>query len=784
MNDSTSDAGDVMDRQAPDESASGESERVTDDKRKKFPGGIGLQIYLILLVGALLTLGASLVAYFSFGETMRHATRLAEYSMPNLINSVGVARQSAVVVGGAFRMLSAGSEPEHDEAVAALARERASLESIIGEMESRMAFGERTHSIRNYLAMLDTNLDEIRSSSRRRLTTQRVLAEFGEELADLNRSINGILEKSLDDQGFYLVEGLRNLDDVAHPIEQRASEEELTIYRNLASLNHQTNLAVLLLDEVMVVEDRQFLPPLQDRFHSAMENIWSIFAKLSGFKTGDLRGRSLLQRLGAMFQAEEKRHFSLNLLNQNLQRLGAIGEGGDGIIPLRREALQSLEDERNELAEARIISDSLVTEVNNLVAEVNQDARSASAASRSSVRAGVRWLIIINLVGVVVALLFAWLFVGRYLLRRLIGLAEAMRRMADGDLKAPIKVGGNDEVTDMARALEVFRRNAEEVQRLNLVEKLAAELDARNASLERAMQDLKKAQEQIVAEQKLASLGQLAAGVAHEIKNPLNFISNFSTVIGELVDEIEELIEDLVKEEKEKNPDAFKEDEILPEVQSIFGELRLSLGKILDHGKRANGIVQSMLEQSRSGEGEWREVDLNALLKQYVELAYHSLRAEEPGFNLAIKQDLEPDLKPVEVIPQDISRVFLNLATNACQAINEKRLNPDKGWQPEIVIRSQLVDDHVRLCIRDNGTGIPKEMQEKIFQPFVTTKPAGQGTGLGLSLTSDVMIRHRGSIELSSEEGSFTELCILLPLQQPKQDESEEKDTVHDEGGD
>ncbi len=730
-------------------------------------GGIGSQIYLILFVGVLLTLSASLVAYFSFRETLRHASYLAEYSMPNLINSAGVARQSAVVVGGAFRLLSASSEREHEEAVTSVARERASLESIIGELESRSAFGERTHSIRNYLVQLDTHLEAIRDSSRQRLVTQRILAGLGEELADLNRSINHILEKSLDDQGFYLVEGLRSLDDIAHRIEQRASEEELTIYRNLANLNHQTNLAALLLDEVMSVADRQFLPPLQDRFHSAVENTQSIFAKLSGFRTGDLQGRSLLQRLGEMFRVEEQRHFSLNLLSENLRRLAEIGEGENGIIPLRREALQRLEDERSELAKARIVSGRLVTEVNRLVAEINEDARNASAASRSSVRAGALWLIIINLAGAVAALLFAWLFVGRYLLRRLVGLSAAMRRMADGDLKVPIKIGGRDEVTDMAMALEVFRRNAEEVQRLNLVEKLAAELDARNESLERAMQDLKKAQEQIVAEQKLASLGQLTAGVAHEIKNPLNFISNFSIVIGELVDEIEELIE----EEREDNPDAFREDGVMQEIQSIFGELRLSLGKILEHGKRANGIVQSMLDQSRSGEGEWREVNLNALLKQYVELAYHSLRAEEPGFNMVIKEDLDPEVGQVEVIPQDMSRVFLNLATNACQAINEKRLKPDKGWQPELRISSRRFDDHVRLCIRDNGAGIPEELQKQIFQPFVTTKPAGQGTGLGLSLTSDVMMRHRGSIELDSEEGSFTEMCILLPLEQPAQNE-------------
>ena len=741
----------------------------TPGQIKKFRVGIGAQLYLILFGSVLLTLTASLVAYFSFRETLSHESRLAEYSMPNLINAVDVARQSAIVVGGAFRLISADSEQEHDAVVVTVAQERASLESIIEELESRSAFGERTRLIKEHLAELNGHLEQIRHSSARRLEIDQTLTGLGEELAELNRSINRLMVESLDNQGFYLVEGLRSLDDIPHRIEQRASEEELTIYRNLANLSQQANLAVLLLDEVILLSDRQFLPPLQDRFHSASENTRNIFEKLSGFRTSDLQGSSLLQQLGQLFRAEEKRHFSLNLLSANLRRLGEIGEGSEGIIPLCREVLQRLEMEQNELGKVRIASGLLVTEVNNLVSEINQEAHSASAASRSSVRTGILWLIIINLFSTAAALLFAWRFVGRYLLRRLIGLAKAMRRMAEGDLKVPVEVGGNDEVTDMAEALEVFRQYAQEVQRLNLVEKLAQELDARNESLEQALEELKKAQEQIIAEQKLASLGQLTAGVAHEIKNPLNFIGNFSAVAGELTDEIEELI----KEKRVENPDAFKDSGSWEEIQSIFGELRLSLGRIVDHSKRADGIVHSMLEHSRSSEGEWREVDLNAILKQYVELAYHALRAEEIGFNMAREEDLDPDMGLLEVIPQEISRVFMNLATNACQALNEKRLTAEKDWEPELRIVSRRFHDHAKFCIRDNGSGIPEELRKRIFEPFVTTKDPGKGTGLGLSLTSDVIIRHGGSIELDTEEGSFTEMCILLPLEPPVQSENE-----------
>ncbi len=735
------------------------------DKQRNLLGGVGAQIYLVLLVGVLFTLSASLVAYYSFREILRHQSYLAEYSMPNLIDSVDVTWQSAVVVGGAFRLLAADSRQEHEAVSASLERQRASLESTIKELESRSAYAESTRSIRNHLAKLTAHLEKIRDSSWRRLEVSRILMGLGEELADLSRNINRIVVGSLDNQGFYLVEGMRSLDDIPHRIEQRASEDELTIYRNLANLNHQANLAVLLLDEVMVLSNRQFLPPLQDRFHSASESTRSIFAKLSGFQISDLQGSSLLQQLGKIFNAEEQRHFSLNLLGEHLRRLGEIGEGENGIIPLRGEILQRLENERNELTEARSLSAVLVKEVNNLVSAINQDAHNAGAAARSSVQDGILWLVVINVVSAGIALLFAWFFVRRHLVRRLVSLAEATRRIAQGNLKVSVKAGGHDdEITDMALALEVFRRNAEEVQRLNLVEKLAKELDARNESLEQAMQDLQKAQEQIVAEQKLASLGQLTAGVAHEIKNPLNFIGNFSVVANELVEEVEELIE----EEREGNPEAFKESEITEELESVIEEIKLSLGKIVEHSKRANGVVQSMLEHSRSGETEERrEIDLNVLIKQYIELAYHALRAEEPDFNTDIQGDLDPDAAMLEVVPQDISRVFLNLATNAFQAINEKRLKFDKGWQPEFRYSSRRLDDHVRFCIRDNGTGIPEKLKNQIFEPFVTTKPPGKGTGLGLSLTQDVMSRHGGSIEVESEEGSFTEMCILLPLKQP-----------------
>ncbi len=704
---------------------------------KKFRVGIGAQLYLVLLGSVLITLAASLVAYFSFNETLRHESRLAEYSMPNLINSVDIARQSAVVVNGAFLLVAASSPQEHEAVVITVDQERAALSNIIRDLESRSAFPEYTRSIKEHLLDLGNHLEVIQQSSARRLTINQSLHLLAEELAATNRRIEHTLVQTIDDQGFYLVEGLRDLEDSADSINERASEDELTAYRNLTTVNHQANLAILLLDEALVLSDRHLLPTVQERFHSAVQNFLQIYSR---------------------FPESMKN----NLLSNDLERLGEIGESSKGIIPLRRELLDRLEQEQNALVEVRRESELLVAEVNNLVTQINDEAISSSTAARAAASTGILLLVLLNILSTVGAILFGWLFVGRYLVRRLIGLAGSMRQMASGDLEVPVEVSGKDEVTDMAKALEVFRRYAYEVQRLNLVEKLAEELDAKNETLEQTLKNLEEAQEQVIAEQKLSSLGQLTAGVAHEIKNPLNFVDNFSAVAIELTEEIEELM----GEEENEEPFVIREDDV-EEIKSILSELRLSLGKIREHSKRADGIVHSMLEHSRSEAGEWRETDINALLKQYVELAYHALRAEDTSFNMAMNFDMDTDIGLLKVVPQDIGRVFLNLATNACQALNEKQHQLSKVYEPGLWVTSRLQTDTAEFCIRDNGPGIPEDLRQKIFEPFVTTKPPGKGTGLGLSLTADILIRHGGSINLETEEGEFAEMCIQLPLEPP-----------------
>ncbi len=722
------------------------------ETEKHFRVGIGARLYFLLLGAVVLMGGATTLAYFTFNETLQHEIQLAEYSMPNLIDSVGVARKSAIVVNGAFRLVSASSKEEHRAVVEATAREIASLENTILELEARSAFDEQTRLIRSNLEELGGHLEVIKQSSARRLDIVRALNVFIDELGETSRRVERLLVEAIDDQAFYLISGLRQLDDKVHSIKKRASEDELTAYRNLITVNQSANLAVLLLDEVLVLADRQFLIPLEERFQSAVRNFVQAYAKLPDSMQNDL-------------------------LEENLTRLDEIGEGPEGVIKLRMEELLRLGQEQDTLAKARTTSESLVSEVNSLVAQINEEAIQSSTAARSAAQTGILLLILLNVFGTIGAVALGSVFVRRYLVHRLTGLASAMREMASGDLEVPVQVEGHDitkpgkdsanyftrnvkylvwddEVTDMARALEVFRRYAREVQRLNLVEKLAKELDAKNENLEQALENLKAAQEQVIAEQKLASLGQLTAGVAHEIKNPLNFVSNFANVSIEMADDIEELMK------QDDNLD-------LEEIKSILEELRTSLGKIKEHGKRADNIVRSMLEHSRSKEGEWRKTNLNALLKQYVDLSYHALRAEDNSFNAEMKEDLDPNIEEIVVIPQDICRVFLNLVTNAFQAMNEKQKKVGSDYLPVLSISSRPLEDRVEFSIRDNGPGIPDDVRDKIFEPFVTTKEPGKGTGLGLSLTTDILVRHGGAIQVDTEVGQYTEMRVSLPLEPP-----------------
>jgi GAF domain-containing protein len=284
--------------------------------------------------------------------------------------------------------------------------------------------------------------------------------------------------------------------------------------------------------------------------------------------------------------------------------------------------------------------------------------------------------------------------------------------------------------------------------------RLFESVEARTRELAKSLEDLRTTQDRLVQTQKLASLGQLTAGIAHEIKNPLNFVNNFSGVSAELIDELQQALEAPQLDDKAR-----------AEIAELANTLRGNLDKIVQHGKRADSIVKNMLLHSREGSGEHRPVDINAVVEEAVNLAYHGARAEKQGFNITLERSFDPAAGEVDCFPQEITRVLLNLISNGFYAaIRRKGQTKDDNFEPKLAAMTKSLGDRVEIRIRDNGTGIAPEVKEKLFSPFFTTKPAGEGTGLGLSISHDIIVKqHSGSIEIESRPVEYTEVRIVLP---------------------
>src|SRR5258707_813105 len=283
--------------------------------------------------------------------------------------------------------------------------------------------------------------------------------------------------------------------------------------------------------------------------------------------------------------------------------------------------------------------------------------------------------------------------------------------------------------------------------------RLLNELRQRTAQLSQSLDELRTAQDRLIQTEKLASLGQLTAGIAHEIKNPLNFVNNFSALSAELIDELNEAL---------KSTDL--DGKVRAEIDELTHMLKGNLEKVVQHGKRADSIVKNMLLHSREGAGEHRPADINAIVEESLNLAYHGARAERSGFNITLQRDLDPEAGLIDLYPQEITRVFLNLISNGFYAATKRKEAGADGFEPTLSASTRSLGNKVEIRIRDNGTGIPLEVKEKMFNPFFTTKPAGEGTGLGLSMSHDIMVKqHGGKIDVDTEPGAFTEFIITLP---------------------
>ncbi|MDA9531040.1 sensor histidine kinase [Bradyrhizobium sp. CCBAU 25338] len=341
---------------------------------------------------------------------------------------------------------------------------------------------------------------------------------------------------------------------------------------------------------------------------------------------------------------------------------------------------------------------------------------------------------------------------GIFLARRMVVPIQALRsgaeRIGGGDFSQRISIRTGDELEELADQFNDMGARLQESYA-----DLENKVEQRTAELRQSLNDLRTAQNRLIQTEKLASLGQLTAGIAHEIKNPLNFVNNFSAVSTELIDELKETLRSAALDGKTKE-----------EVEELTGMLRGNLEKVVQHGKRADSIVRNMLLHSREGSGEHRAVDINAVVEESLNLAYHGARAERPAFNVTLQRTFDPAAGMVDVYPQEITRVFLNLISNGFYAAAKRKESDGDTFAPTLSAATKNLGGSVEIRVRDNGTGIPPEVKERMFNPFFTTKPAGEGTGLGLSMSHDIIVKqHGGTIDVNTEPGVFTEFIITLP---------------------
>lgn len=657
------------------------------------------KLYVAIGAAALLTVVASLIGLFSFGRVETTLAEVNEVSIPGVEAAFGVAEYGANMDIAAAHMSTGATPAELNQVWQQSVAAKEELQSHLERLDS--VDTQHSQNVRISSDALSTYIESIRSNRQ---------AAFA-----LDEKENALLEE--------LETLTSDLDSALTPAARQAP--------NLSALQSDTNIGIQQLASVFSISDPMLVEGRYEAFRASLSSMELTLVSLT-----DTRLKAQLTPLYA--------------------KMREISIANDGIFSVSRSRLR-LDNEQAALLElSRQQTGSLSSIADELVLSAVESAQQSSASTSQAMAIGRALLMIISVIAIIVSLIVSWRFVGRSILRRIDLLTDKMRFMAAGQLNEEVEVIGQDELAEMAAALEVFRHNSQEALRLDLVETLNIELEGKNAELEKVLEDLRTAQNQIVMKEKLAALGEVTAGVAHEIRNPLNFVKNFSELSQELIQEI-------LSEIEEEGDDL---DATL--IAEISNDLVENLERIIHHGDRANRIVSDMLKMGQSST-DWQSIDLNNLLVEHAMLAYHSACAMDTEFNLIVEQDLDEDVGNIEAIPQDLGRAFLNIVGNACQATDEKRrkLADDgvgfKEYTPTVQLSTKNLNEEIEIRIRDNGVGIPQDIIEDVFNPFFTTKPTNQGTGLGLAITSDIVREHGGSIKVESEPDQYTEMLIIVP---------------------
>jgi signal transduction histidine kinase len=669
-------------------------------KRIRF--GIAFRLLTGLASLVLLTAIAGGVAILALNAYRDALDEVARQHMPALASSAALVQQTQKLVATAPALLAAESQYERRGLMLRIIGQKAAIDDQLDSLKRFGLGADDSSAISLVQADLVGNLSDLDMAVERKIDQNRRLQDLSQELRQLRERV------STFESGHAVTGGVAALRHALSgpPDGLRAAARQLDGEIAIENWIGGGNEILALLLTAFDAQNRGALESIRVQLLEVAERVGNIGPHLP--------------------TAERANAMSI------LSELRALGLDGTGLLETRAKLLDSEHAEQSALARNRSLADQLVAVVAIPERRITQDALNLGAATSAHAERTARRLIAIVIAAVLAAAVIL-VYISRSVIHRLRRLQSSMQgRQAGHD--TPIDTHGRDEIAEMAQALDFFVRT----------------ISQREAEKERALIDLKAAQASLVRAEKLASLGQLTAGIAHEIKNPLNFVNNFASLSLELCDELRSALH---------GHDPTAQD-------ATVRLLASNLSKIRDHGKRADGIVRSMLLHSRHGDGELRRIELNPLVEEAISLAFHGARAQDPNFRVRIDSRFEPQLGYVELIPQEIMRVLLNLLSNAFYAVTRHGVGQVPPADPMVGVTTASGSDQVEIRITDNGCGMNEEVQAKLFTPFFTTKPTGEGTGLGLSLSYDIVVnQHRGRIVIESEAGRSTTVAITLPRQ-------------------
>ena len=728
---------------------SGRSSRLLKNlrgKQSRFRWTISIKMYLALATFVLLIMLASLLGLNAISEMNNVQKTITQQRIPELTWAIKMGQVSVALMNTAPKLLAAELEADVKKVNALLRKNAEGLSKVLAQLKtsnpngSRAMFGKYESLSSDLIGNLEVLQESVGTKLRLLALLGKALAQGVKAVQDVNRD----LVSEIDDQTFFLYTGWKGLKQKKPALlSLRTQGSSLDYYRSLLSLKAQTQQASNLLSAAVNITNFDLVQPLRERFRAVMGNckqaLRSVQNKL--FREHNFRRIEMLEQAG---------------LAERSKSAGTYA----GLFQLLDEIAREKQLQNTYLVSNQSIVAGLAAQTKQLIKDIQDAGTRTTQIFENTVSRKTAQLGFLSLISIILAFIIGFFLVGRHFIGRLKRLSQTMLVMSQGNLEASLSLESDDEITDMGKAMEVFRRFAVEAKELNLVQKLAKEVQQKNDELQETIQQLKKAQQQIVMQEKLASLGQLTSGIAHEIKNPLNFINNFSLLSKELLEELSQELAEPGNTLSEKSK-GFIEDT----VKDICGNME----KVHHHGQRANDIIKGMLQHSRTQVEDAKEViHLNRFLESCVNLAYQGKRSSGSKFNVDIKKDYGEDIGELEVNPQDISRMVLNLITNACDAVEEKsnQLSEEerKKFSPCIWIQSKKDDKVLEIRVGDNGTGIPEDKLEKIFNPFFTTKATDKGTGLGLSLSHDIVLKNGGSIRAGSSAAGGAEFVVRLPL--------------------